>query len=310
MDKYPPFKSSFLVFLIFFSLNISCTNKQKSDVLKVSLINSNDSLQYNNIKNNKPTLRVIVSSMISPKETRTYYQDLFTYMSKNLNYNIEFLQRKTYKEVNDLLIDNKVDLAIICSGAYIDKSVKNKIEILVVPVVDGKAFYQSFIIVNKDSNINNFSELKNKKFAFTDPLSNSGTIYAKWLVEKMGYNVENYFSNTIYTYAHDISMQLVAKGIVDGASVDSLIFNYIKKHDPDKVKNLKIIKKSELFGIPPMVVPSNLDAELKNKLQNLFLNLDKDSLGKSILNKISVDKFIKGKDSDYNKIRIMNSEIK
>jgi len=310
MDISSLFKSSFFILIIFLSINISCTNKKNKDILKVSIINSKDSLQNNNTVNNKPFLRVIVSSMISPKETRIYYQDLFTYMSKNLDYDIEFLQRKTYKEVNDLLIANKVDLAIICSGAYIDKSVKGKIEILSVPVVDGKAFYQSFIIVNKDSGINDFTELKNKKFAYTDPISNTGTLYAKWLVESLGEDLDHYFSNTIYTYAHDTSMQLVAKGVVDGASIDGLIFNYIKKHNPERVKHLKIIKKSQLFGIPPMVVPSNLDAELKNKLQILFLNFHKDSLGKSILSKISIDKFIKGKDSDYDKIRVMNSEIK
>ncbi|VAW26379.1 hypothetical protein MNBD_BACTEROID04-1606 [hydrothermal vent metagenome] len=238
-----------------------------------------------------------------------YYQDLFTYMSNNLDYDIEFLQRKTYKEVNDLLINNKVDLAIICSGAYIDASVKDNIEILTVPVVDGKPFYQSFIIVNKDSKLEKFTDLKNKKFAFTDPISNTGTLYAKWLVKNMGENVDNYFSKTIYTYAHDISMQLVSKGIVDGASIDGLIFNYIKKHEPERIKNLKIIKKSELFGIPPVVIPNNLDYQLKSKLQKMFLNIHKDSLGKSILNKISIDKFIIGKDINYNNIRIMNSQI-
>ncbi|MCF6182675.1 phosphate/phosphite/phosphonate ABC transporter substrate-binding protein [Lutibacter sp.] len=306
------FLKKLAIIFTFLLLFTSCYFNKKADntVLNISITSKGDSIYEIQQKHNKPTLRVIVSSMISPKETRIYYQDLFTYMSKNLNYNIEFLQRKTYKEVNDLLIDNKVDLAIICSGAYINKSAKNKIEILVVPVVDGKPFYQSFIIVNKDSKINKFTELKNKKFAYTDPISNTGTLYAKWLVESLGENVDHYFSNTIYTYAHDISMQLVAKGIVDGASIDGLIFNYIKKHDPERVKNLKIIKKSELFGIPPVVVPCNLDAKLKNELQNLFLNIHKDSLGETILSKISIDKFIKGRDIDYNNIRAMNSQIK
>lgn len=309
MDIYTPLKSSFLIFIIFLFINTSCTQKNHEDILKVSITNSKDSFQSIDNKNNKPTLRVIVSSMISPKETRIYYQDLFTYMSKKLDYNIEFLQRKTYKEVNDLLIANKVDLAIICSGAYIDKSVKGKIEILTVPVVDGKAFYQSFIIVNKDSKINNFTELKNKKFAYTDPISNTGTFYAKWFVQKLGEDVDHYFSNTIYTYAHDISIQLVSKGIVDGASIDGLIFNYIKKHNPERVKNIKIIKKSQLFGIPPLVVPTNLNSKYKNELKQLFLNINKDSLGKSILNKISIDKFIKGRDIDYDNIRIMNNQL-
>lgn len=300
-----------IIYVLFFVLLLNgCNfNNKNNKIIEVSITKKNDSHYNNKEKKTKPILRVIVSSMISPKETRIYYQDLFTYMSNNLDYNIEFLQRKTYKEVNDLLIDNKVDLAIICSGAYIDESAKDKIEILTVPVVDGKPFYQSFIIVNKDTGINKFTDLKNKKFAFTDPISNTGTLYAKWLVESLGEDVDRYFLNTIYTYAHDISMQLVAKGIVDGASIDGLIFNYIKKHNPERVKNLKIIKKSELFGIPPVVIPNNLDSQLKSKLQKIFLNIHKDSLGKSILNKISIDKFILGEDSNYNNIRKMNSQI-
>jgi len=299
-----------IVSLFFVLLLSGCYFNNKNDkIIEVSITTKSDSLYNNKEKKTKPILRVIVSSMISPKETRIYYQDLFTYMSNNLDYDIEFLQRKTYKEVNDLLINNKVDLAIICSGAYIDASVKDNIEILTVPVVDGKPFYQSFIIVNKDSKLEKFTDLKNKKFAFTDPISNTGTLYAKWLVKNMGENVDNYFSKTIYTYAHDISMQLVSKGIVDGASIDGLIFNYIKKHEPERIKNLKIIKKSELFGIPPVVIPNNLDYQLKSKLQKMFLNIHKDSLGKSILNKISIDKFIIGKDINYNNIRIMNSQI-
>jgi phosphonate transport system substrate-binding protein len=301
-----------IIFLSFLLLLNSCyfNKKGENKVLNVSIISKSDSIYNMQQKQRKPTLRVIVSSMISPKETRIYYQDLFTYISKKLDYNIEFLQRKTYKEVNDLLIANKVDLAIICSGAYIDKSVEGEIEILAVPVVDGKAFYQSFIIVNKDSKIKTFTELKNKKFAFTDPISNTGTLYAKWFVKSLGENVDHYFSNTIYTYAHDISIQLVSKGIVDGASIDGLIFNYIKKHNPERIKNIRIIKKSQLFGIPPAVVPSNLNPKLKSELQELFLNINKDSLGKSILNKVLIDKFIKGKDSDYNTIRIMNNMLK
>lgn len=43
-------------------------------------------------------------------------------------------------------------------------------EILVVPVVNGKPYYQAYVIVNKDGNINDLNDLKNKPFAFTDPL--------------------------------------------------------------------------------------------------------------------------------------------
>ena len=41
-----------------------------------------------------------------------------------------------------------------------------------------------------------------------------------------------FFSNTIYTYSHDNSIMAVAKGMVDGASVDGLIWEFYHQRKP------------------------------------------------------------------------------
>jgi len=284
----------------------SCNNKT---VKEIKVINDNNNVEIKNNDGKELILTVAVSSMLSPKETLIIYQDLFLYMSKKLGIRVEFVQRKSYHEINDLLIQNRVDLALICSGAYIESHVKDKIQILVVPVNSNKPFYNSYIIVNKQSKINKIEDLEQKTFAYTDPLSNSGTLYAKYVIKKLGKKPDSYFSKTIYSYGHDISMQLVSKGIIDGASIDALIFNYNKVFYPEKIKYLKIINISPDFGIPPLVVPTNLDGNLKRKLQDFFLNINKDSLGKIIIDKLLIDKFIIGYDSNYNSIREMHKEV-
>jgi len=105
-------------------------------------------------------------------------------------------------------------------------------------------------------------------------------------------------------------MQLVAKGIVDGASVDALIYNYNKVFYPEKIKYLTIIDSSADFGIPPLVIPNELDKNVETKLRNFFLNIDKDSVGIKILNKLLIDGFAIGYDSNYNSIRLMNKTLK
>lgn len=250
-------------------------------------------------------LNVAVSAIISPRETFVYYEELLNYISEKLNYKIEFKQRKTYKEVNQLLAQNEVDLAFICSGAYVlDKNSCN-LELLVVPLCYGKPLYQSYIIVHKLSPIKNFNELKGKTFAFTDPLSNSGKLYAEKRVKELGFKNANFFTSTVYSSAHDISMQLISKRVIDGACVDGLIYEYMAKHYPESISQIKIIEKSEYFGIPPVVVPANLNKKMKEKIKYILLTLHADPKGKKILEKLEIDKFIEGKESDYNEIKEM-----
>ena len=241
--------------------------------------------------------------MISPKETFRYYEDLFRYIGHRMNVMVEFKQRKTYKDVNLLLETGDVDLAFICSGAYVEEADKSSIEILAVPVTNGKPLYQAYVITHNLSGIERFADFQGRSFAFTDPLSNTGYLYAVKRAKEMNSSVGQFFGKTFFTYAHDYSIQLVAKRTVDGATVDGLIFDYLARFAPERVKNLKIIERSEYYGIPPIVVPKGLSPDLKEKLRDILLSLHNDSEGQQILSKLLIDKFTTGRDADYNSIR-------
>jgi phosphate/phosphite/phosphonate ABC transporter binding protein len=268
-----------------------------------SEIVSSDSLKQTNNVNKE--FNVAISAIISPRESLIYYEDLIAFISKKIESPFKIIQRKTYQEVNEMLRKQQVDMAFVCSGAYVIEKKISNVEILVVPVSNGKPFYQAYIIANMNSTIEKFEDFKDKTFAFTDPLSNTGKLFAIKRLNDLHTTPSSFFSKTIYTNAHDISMQLVSKNIIDGATIDGLIYNYIEKFRPERVANLKIIEKSEEFGIPPIVVPKNIDKNLKNKLKSILLNLHKDPQGKKILDKLLIDKFIEGQDANYNSIREM-----
>ncbi len=254
--------------------------------------------------------KVAVSAMISPKETFVYYKELFKYISKRINSKVKIVQRKTYEEVNKLLKNDHVDMAFICSGAYVSlRRGDNPVKIVAIPVNNGKITYQAYIITYKSSGIKNFKDLKGKSFAFTDPLSNTGYFYALSRIRSLGYNPGTFFKDFVFTHAHDISIQLVAKQIVDGASVDGLIYDYLQRFQPERLKNIRIIEKSPPFGIPPIVVPSSTPDSTFRKLQRILFQMDKDTLGVKILKKLMIDKFVPAKDSLYNSIRLMDKII-
>lgn len=254
-------------------------------------------------------LRAAVSAMISPEENFFYYNKIFDYIYRKTGRKIIFKQRKSYQEVNELLRLLELDFAFICSGAYVEAKEEFDAEILVVPLIKGKPNYYAYIIVRNDSNFARFEDLKGYDFAFTDPLSNTGCLYPRYLVKKMNLSEELFFSSVIYTYAHDYSIQAVENKIVDAASVDSLIFDYFKGSTLQKVANLKVIKKSEPFGIPPVVIHPKIESQLKRKLQSVFLSMSADPEGKKILSHLNIDRFVLGQDSEYDSIRKMKAFI-
>ncbi len=254
----------------------------------------------------KKQLRIGGGAMISPKETFNYYIEMVDYIGEKLGLPATLVMRKTYKEMNDLVERKDVDAAFVCSGPYVYGHDKFGMELLAAPQVSGKSVYYSYIIVHKNSRINKFSQLKGKTFAFTDPDSNSGKLSPTYKLTTMGYTPESYFKSFIYTYSHDNSIKEVARKTVDGAAVDSLIYDYIKAKYPDSdVYSTKVIEKSEGYGIPPFVCHPDLDPGLKARLKEIILNMHKDEKGKRILNGIMIERFVEADDSLYETVRKM-----
>ncbi len=290
-----------LVILLFIS---GCLETEEA--AKVNLSNKiNDA----GVNSDTAGLRIGVSAIISPEETLAYYQDMFDYISAKVGVPVTFVQRKTYQEMNDLVRKNSVDAAFVCSLAYVEGHDQFGMELLVIPVVKGEPYYYSYIIVPKGSNINSLEELKGKTFAFSDPLSNSGKLSPDYMIAKSGENPETFFRLTFFTYSHDKSIQAVAEKLVDGAAVDSLVWDYENATDPKFTSRTRIISKSSPFGIPPVVVSKDLDPALKDKLRNTLLHMHEDEKGREILNSIMVDRFTEANDSLYDSIREMKKVV-
>lgn len=248
-------------------------------------------------------IHVAIGSMISPRESFLYYNDLLQHISESVGVPIHYIQKESYQEVNRLLELGAVDFAFISSGACIEAFREGIIDLMVAPVIDGRTKYRAYIITNRSNPDESILELKGKSFVFTDPLSLTGYHYPMMRFQKLGIQPERFFQKTLYTYGHDLSIQMVNRGIIDAASVNGLIYDHMEEFDPDEVKQTKIIEYSDWYGIPPVVTPKNLDPKKFKMYQNLFLNLDKDVLGKQILSRLNVDRYTVVQDSMYNSIR-------
>ena len=303
------FISNVVLFILFsvLLLGISCKRNGEEKDITVDFSKKADLSSPNNERGT--SLNAAVAAMISPEDTFSYYNDIFEYLSLQINRGILFKQRKTYQEVNDLLRWRELDFAFICSGAYVEAKRDFNAEILVVPQVGGETHYFAYIIVRTDSGINNFFDLQGKRFAFTDPLSNTGCLYPQYLLAQKGQSPEDFFQDILFTYAHDLSIQAVENRIVDGASVDGLVYDYLKNTNLLITHNLSVIKTSVPFGMPPVVVHPDMIPEDKERIRRALLNMEKGDRGKDILSHLGVDRFVIYEDSAYDSIREMKAYL-
>ena len=262
---------------------------------------SNDN--YNNSVDD--SLQVAIAGVLSPSKTLEYYQDLLLYLGQKLDKKVKLILKPTYAEINDLVRGERIDVAFVCSLAFADGNDDFGMELLVAPQMYGETMYYSYLIVPQDSSVVQLHDLRNKRFAFTDPMSNSGHLAPTYQLYLLGETPTSFFQSHIYTYSHDLSITAVADRLVDGAAVDSLVYDQLIVTDVELASRTKIVTRWGPYGIPPVVINPNLNNQLKGQLLDAFINMHESSEGEEILVNLAIDKFVVIHDDIYDTVREM-----
>jgi phosphonate transport system substrate-binding protein len=255
-------------------------------------------------------LRIAVAAIISPQGTTASYTPLLNELSHALDRPVELVQRRTYSEVNDLIQSGEVDLAFICTGAYVVGQRDFDLQLVAAPQVSGDIVYHSLLIVPADSPAQSMADLRGGVFAFTDPISTSGRNYPVFLLqEELGETPEQFFARIFYTYSHDDAIRAVANGVADGAAVDSLVYAFALEREPELAQKLRVLHQSPPFGIPPIVTGANTRPQLVANLQTALLNMHTTPTGRVALQTAGIDRFVLIADQAYDSVRFLEESL-
>jgi len=258
-------------------------------------------------------IRIAVSAMISPKETFSYYKELLDYIGLRLAGRadaVQLVQRKTYAEVNALLERREIDAAFVCAGPYVDGHRKFGMELVAAPSVNGKAVYYSYAITHIDSPAKTLADLQGRRFAFTDPDSNTGCLVPRYELARSGKSADSFFKEIIFTGGHDNSIRAVSEKFVEGAAVDNLIWEYLHAKKPEAVARTRVLERWGPYAMPPFVVHPGCAPDLKNRLREILLGMREDPKGRDILAKLNIDRFVPIEDDRYESVRAMQEWLK
>ena len=96
---------------------------------------------------------------------------------------------------------------------------------------------------------------------------------------------------------------------MDGAAVDGLIWEYYHRKNPVFTSETRIIRKSEPYGIPPLVASKSLPSELKTRIRRELFYMHRDPQGRKIIGELMIDRFVNPQDEWYDRIRRINLKL-
>jgi phosphonate transport system substrate-binding protein len=227
-----------------------------------------------------------------------FLRDWQGYLQQQLDRPVSFVQRRSYREVSELLLAEKLDAAWICGYPYV--RYRNRMRLLAVPTYEGQPLYRSYVIVpSGDKQTTSIADLGGKIYAFSDPDSNSGWLVPNALLYQLGKDPSTFFRKTFYTWGHRRVVDAVAAGLAQGGSVDGYVWETLKIHHPDLTQQTRVAYRSVKYGFPPLVTRSQFPVADFKLLQDVLVGMKGTPGGKALLEKLNLDGFQVAPDSVF-----------
>ncbi|CAE6724867.1 putative ABC transporter phosphite binding protein PhnD1 [Paraburkholderia domus] len=215
---------------------------------------------------------------------------------------VRFVQRNSYREIDDLIADNRLDLAWVCGFPYVTH--EETMRLMAIPDYLGQPLYHSYLIVpSSDAHTTHITQLRNRVFAFSDPGSNSGFLVPTTELIRAGIRPTRFFRKSFFTYAHRKVIDAVTSGLADAGEIDGYVYDTIQKQYPERTRDVRVAWRSPLYGFPPIVARRSLDEESFLRIQRALVGMKDQPAGRDVLQRLNLDGFVPDDDKVFDGIR-------
>ena len=212
------------------------------------------------------------------------------YLSAAVGTPVEFVSRRSYRDIMGLLRSQELEAAWICGFPW----VMNRTELrgLSIPLYQGQPVYQSYLIVPAaDKTTATLADLRGKVFAYSDPDSNSGWLVPRTTLMKAGIDADHHFARSFFTWGHRNVVNAVAAGLAQGGAVDGYVWDTLQRVAPALVAKTRVAWRSERYGFPPLAVRATLDSATEQRLAHALLGMAQDEAGRRLLGELNLSGF-------------------
>jgi phosphonate transport system substrate-binding protein len=229
------------------------------------------------------------------------YQPIADYLSGKIGVRVKLIILPSYGDIVQDFATGGMDGAFFGSLTYALLHAKLDVEVMARQLdLNGASTYRGVIFSRADSGIKRAKDMRGKRFAFVDKASAAGYLLPLAYFKSHGItNYRGFFAETYFTGTQEDAIEDVLARRADIGAAKNSVLRRLAAKDPDVVNKLRFIAYSPEFPESSFAVRKDLNADMKNKLRDALLNMDKDPEGRNILARFGAQKFTAATDEDY-----------
>ncbi|WP_026608024.1 phosphate/phosphite/phosphonate ABC transporter substrate-binding protein [Methylocapsa acidiphila] len=182
------------------------------------------------------------------------------------------------------------------------KHLRNRARAIATPIYAAEGClgpqHRSFFIVNARASFATLADLRGRACAINGFDSNTGMNLLRAAIAPIA-RKQAFFSSIEVTGSHLASVEAVAEGLVDLASIDCVTFAHLKQLRTDLTVRVKTIGQSALAPAPPFITARETNAEVLRLLYEILEEVASDPELEPIRKSLLIAGFASAKDEDY-----------
>jgi ABC-type phosphate/phosphonate transport system substrate-binding protein len=168
---------------------------------------------------------------------------------------------------------------------------RGQYQLLGVPTYDadgcGEATHCAFILVREDSPFQKPDDLRGTVFALNSRHSNSGMNLPRLLFARLAER-RPFFGKVVETGGHNASIERVAAGVADCASIDCLTYAFLRDHRPAFVAGLRVLAATPSSPAIPFVTAAATKPQQVAALRQALFRLAADPGRRPVLRALRI----------------------
>lgn len=211
------------------------------------------------------------------QDLRKRYNSLLAYLAAETGLQFKLRIPSSYSELVQLIGEDAVDLAYLGGFTFLQAHAKHKAEPLIMRDVDMR--FTSLFLVKGNSVLQDLNDFKGKVMSFGSRQSTSGHLMPRHFMKaKKQINPEEFFTQILYSEAHDKTAYMIRDGKADVGVANAEIIRSMILDGRLKKDDLHVIWETPPYPDYVWTVKNNLPEDVKTKLRNAFLGLEIDNI--------------------------------
>ncbi len=247
-------------------------------------------------------LRVSVLPDEDPAALAEVHTPLIAYLSSVLDVQMELEIFPDYGSLVDAFDAGHVDLAWFGGLTFVQAEARTGAFPVAMRDVDLR--FTSVFLVPASTEATMVEDLRGSRFAFGSDLSTSGHLMPRYFLEHRGIVPETFFTEVLYSGAHDLSLLLVQEGSVDVAVSNATIVRRMFAEGGADPAVVRVLEETPEYRDYVWAVHPSVPADVREGLLDALLALDMGNADHAaILARQGAESYVPATSRDFDALR-------